>query len=282
MNHQFQLFESHSHTTLCQHATGSIGEYAAVANAVGLAGLIVTCHNPMPNGFASHVRMAESEFDVYTDLVENARQDWEDRLEIRLGLEADFFPGMETYLEQQIASAPFHYVLGSVHPQLKEYKAAFWNGDAEAFQRQYFCHLADAAKTGLFDCLSHPDLVKNVTAEHWQPTRILSEIEAALDRIAETGIAMELNTSGLNKRIEEMNPFPAMLERMRERNIPVVLGADAHEPGRVGDHYVEALELLDYCGFQTVSVFENRQRCEIDIAAARNHLVQSRRMVSQR
>ena len=53
------IYESHSHTPLCKHADGWPVDYAAVAEERGLKGLIVTCHNPMPDGFSSGVRMAE-------------------------------------------------------------------------------------------------------------------------------------------------------------------------------------------------------------------------------
>ncbi len=68
------LYESHSHTPLCNHADGNPSEYAAVADQRGLKGLIVTCHNPMPDGFSANVRMREDQFDRYLQLVESTRQ----------------------------------------------------------------------------------------------------------------------------------------------------------------------------------------------------------------
>ena len=67
------IYESHSHTPLCKHADGWPVDYAAVAEERGLKGLIVTCHNPMPDGFSSGVRMAESEFGRYLEIIEEAK-----------------------------------------------------------------------------------------------------------------------------------------------------------------------------------------------------------------
>ncbi len=225
------IYETHSHTPLCKHAIGEPQEYADVAHRRGLRGLMVTCHNPMPHGFSARVRMSEDEFDTYVELVARAREEWSGRIDVRLGLEADYFPGYESWLERQLNSAEFHYVLGSVHPQIGEYKERFWRGDPIDFQRTYFQQLAEAAETGLFDCLAHPDLVKNQTADHWVPESIMDDICRVLDRIAATGIAMELNTSGMNKVVPQFNPFPVMLVEMCERSIPVVIGGDAHKPG---------------------------------------------------
>jgi histidinol-phosphatase (PHP family) len=63
-----------------------------------------------------------------------------------------------------------------------------------------------------------------------------------------------------------------MLELIRVRGIPVVLGADAHRPGRVADRYEEALRMLADLGFTTVSLFLDRKRREISIPRALNSL----------
>ena len=262
------LYESHSHTPLCMHAVGEPTEYAAAAKSRGLKGLIVTCHNPMPNGFSARVRMREDQFDEYIGLVQHTADLWIDQVDVRLGLEADFFRGHEAYLESQLRSADFQFVLGSVHPQIPEFRAAYWQDDLVAVQRTYFDLLAESAETGLFDSLAHPDLIKNFTADQWQPETIMDDICLALDRIAKTGVAMELNTSGVNKTISEMNPFPGMLRQIAERGIPVTIGADAHEPGRVADGYETALRLLSECGFTHVSYFLQRQRHDIPIQQA--------------
>ena len=257
------LFESHSHTPLCNHANGDPSEYAAVALTRGLRGLIVTCHNPMPGGFSHHVRMREDQFDEYVDLVAKTRDEWQGRVDVRLGLEADYFEGCEAYLEKQLASADFHFVLGSVHPQISEFRAKYWQPDAVDVQRTYFRLLAQSAETGLFDSLAHPDLIKNETSNSWYPEAIMNDIRYALDRIAATGVAMELNTSGVNKTISEMNPFPAMLKEMCQRNIPITLGADAHAADRVADGYGTALQLLVECGFTHVNFFLERKRQQV-------------------
>ena len=262
------LYESHSHTTLCKHADGEPSEYAEVALRRGLKGLIITCHNPMPNGFSSRVRMAESELDQYIDLVATTTDQYAGQLDVRLGLEADYFEGMESYLERQLNSADFHFVLGSVHPQIDEFRERYWQDDLVEVQRTYFRLLAKSAETGLFDSISHPDLIKNFTAQAWSPDLIMDDICRALDRIAATGVAMELNTSGIKKTIPEFNPMPSMLREMAARQIPITLGSDAHIPERVADGYGSAMKLLKECGFTHVNYFLHRRRHPLSIDAA--------------
>ncbi len=266
------LYETHSHTPLCKHAVGQPEDYAAIAESRGLRGIIITCHNPMPAGFSPRVRMSVDEFDEYVTMVARARDTWDGRVDVRLGLEADYFVGYESWLEKQLAASDFHYVLGSVHPQIAEFRQRYWTDDPVEIQRVYFELLAEAAETGLFDSMAHPDLIKNETPNDWQPAHIMDSIRGTLDRIAAAGVAMELNTSGANKIIPEMNPFPEMLTEIAARKIPIVIGADAHKPGRVADRFEMALDLLSECGFTHVSYFLDRVRHEISIKAARGSL----------
>lgn len=262
------LYESHMHTPLCKHARGNPTDYAAMAWERGLKGIVVTCHNPPVDGWSPHVRMADTQFDDYVELIDQARQEWAGRIDVRMGLECDFVPGMERAIEAQLARGDFHHVLAGVHPQLRDYKARFDTGDPVAFQHTYFEHLALAAESGLFDTIAHPDLVKNEDPDAWDLPRLRERISDTLDRIAAAGVAMELNTSGLQKRIPEMNPTRAILEEMLARGIPVMLGADAHAPERVAADYVPALELLRDVGFREVNVTLDRRRRPVEIDAA--------------
>lgn len=262
------LFETHSHTTLCNHAFGEPRAYAEQAWRRGLAGLITTCHCPMPDGYSSHIRMSPADFPSYVQLVERNTREWRGEVDVLLGLESDYIPGAEKWLKQLHARADFHYILGSVHPQVAEYRAIYFKGDAVEYQRTYFTHLAQAAETGLYDSLAHPDLVKNESPANWNLESMLPHIGECLDRIAATGIAMELNTSGEMKAIPEMNPSPAILREIHRRGIPIVIGADAHVPERVGDKFEKALGLLKEIGFESVSGFRQRKRHDIPIDRA--------------
>jgi len=262
------LYESHCHTPLCKHATGLPSDYAAVAAQRGLKGIIVTCHAPLPDGLGLDHRMAPEEFDAYVELVARARAEFAGRVDVRLGLESDYFPGIEAWTERLHARVPLHHVLGSVHMQVPHYKNRYYNGDDFAYQQTYFSHLAVSAETSLFDTLAHPDLVKNEAPHAWIFPRIQPHIERALDRIAATGVALELNTSGLQKALPEMNPGPRMLALVRARGIPVVLGSDAHRPSRVAADFGPALRLLADLGFTHVSYFLERRRHELPLTEA--------------
>lgn len=266
------LYESHCHTPLCKHAFGEPDEYAATALARGFKGITFTCHCPLPDGFSANVRMAPEQIDDYVAMIAATREAFAGRLDVRLGLESDYFPGVEPWLEELHSRVPLSHVLGSVHYQVGDYRRLFYTGDVHSYQELYFEHLALSAESGLFDTLAHPDLIKNESPADWNFPRIRPYLERALDRIAATGVAMELNTSGVQKALPEMNPSPAQLRMMWERGIPVVIGADAHVPERVGDGYPAALHLLLQAGYTEASYFLDRKRHAVPIRAALRQL----------
>lgn len=259
-------YDSHMHTPLCKHAWGEPEEYAAQGVKAGLKGIIFTCHCPMPDGFWPTVRMADSEFDAYLEMVDRAAKAFKGKLDVRLGLESEYFPGMEGWIEKLHKRADFDYILGGLHWQARDYLAKFETGTIEAFRKSYFNHLAASAETGLYDCLAHPDLVKNYHPDSWCLAIVKGSIATSLDRIAATGVAMELNTSGLNKSYSEMNPGMEMLRMMADRGIPVVIGSDAHRANRVGEHFMTALSHLQEAGYEKVGYFLKRQRIDLKIS----------------
>lgn len=268
---QALLYDSHCHTPLCRHAVGEPEEYAAIAMQRGLAGLTITCHGPTSREWDYCMR--SEQWPEYLRLCGRARAAFAGQIDVRTGVECDFMPGMESYWSDFLDRYDLSHVLGSVHPHVGDYRKAFATGDALAYQETYFDHLALAAETRLFDTLSHPDIVKNIDPQQWQLDRILPAIQKSLDRIALTGVAMELNTSGLGKDIAEMNPAPAILREMARRGIPVVLGSDAHSPQRVASHFEDALYLLQQCGFHNVSFFVDRRRRDVNLHAAQASLI---------
>lgn len=266
------VYDQHMHTPLCRHADGEPELYAAVGAQRGLAGVVFTCHNPMPESYGHTARMAEHEMDQYLAMIRRTGEDFAGRLDVRVGLECDYFPGYEKYLDKQIKGMPFNHILGSVHPFLQIWRDRFHTGSALEAQKTYFSQLADAAETKLFSTIAHPDLIKNQTAAEWNFTAIADHVGACLDRIAKAGVAMEINTSGLLKTVKEMNPNPAMLAMMRRRKIPVVVGSDAHTPTRVADQFLRAYDLLEQIGYTHISIFLDRKRRDIPIVDARASL----------
>lgn len=194
--------------------------------------------------------------------------------DLRLGIEADFVPGTEDRTANLLQARDFDYVVGSVHflrdqsLDMEDWSVWASTRSAEDIWRRYFQTLGEAARSGLFDILAHPDLVKVWGAERPMPEGDLRRYyELAMDGIAESGIAIEVSTAGLRKRAREIYPAPALLEMCLEAGCPVALSSDAHRPEDIGADYEQALELLAGLGVGELCVFEHRQRRSEPIGA---------------
>ena len=196
------------------------------------------------------------DIEKYVQAVVSAR---ERGLPVKLGLEVDYVRGREDETRELLAPYPWDYLLGSVHfidglgvdgeePRLLDVV-----GVDEAW-RVYFETLAAAARSRLFDALSHPDLVKIFGV---RPDSF--DYSDTADAIAESGVAIEVSTAGLRKPVGELYPDPAFLSACRERGVPVTLASDAHSPDVVGRDFDRALELMRSAGYETVTVFEQRR-----------------------
>lgn len=230
-------------------------------------------------GVSEHVYRFAQALDVWQHPLwrECAHDDLEDYCrfvredtDLRLGIEADFVRGAEDRIANLLEAHDFDYVVGSVH-FLREHSLdtddhSVWGSgrSAEEIWREYFTTLGEAARSGLFDILAHPDLVKVWGPTH--PERPLPEgdlrsyYELAIDGIAESGVAIEVSTAGLRKRAQEIYPAPAFLAMCLEAGAPVALSSDAHRPEDVGADYDQALELLESVGVGELCVFERRER----------------------
>lgn len=186
---------------------------------------------------------------------------------IRLGIEADYVQGTEDRLEDLLSKRPFEFVIGSVHflgdRSLDTDEYSVWDdrSDPDEIWRRYFETVAQAARSGLFDVLAHPDLVKVWGRARQLPSRDKRfYYEPAVEAIAETGTTVEVSTAGLRKAVGEIYPAPAFMEMCVEAGVNFALSSDAHEPDQIGFGYDVALEFLESHGVSELAVFENRRR----------------------
>jgi histidinol-phosphatase (PHP family) len=191
-----------------------------------------------------------------------------EQTDLRVGIEADFIAGREDRMATLLEARDWDYVIGSVHflgdlavdhPDYDVWDHRSHRPD-EVWAR-YFETLGEAARSGLFDVLAHPDLVKVWGARRPRPEGDLRRFyERAMEGIAESGIAVEVSTAGLRKPTGELYPAPAFLEMVLDAGNPIALSSDAHTADELGFRYDEALEALARLGVEEVAVFEGRER----------------------
>ena len=186
---------------------------------------------------------------------------------LRLGIEMDFIPGREDRIATLLDAYRFDYVVGSVHfirgsaVDHDAYDAWEELGDTDRVWRLYFEVLAEAARSGLYDILAHPDLVKVWGAARPAPRRDPRfYYEPAVEAIAESGVAVEVSTAGLRKPVGELYPSQAFAEMCLDAGVVFALSSDAHVPEHIGHEYERAVETMRGWGIGQIAVFEQRRR----------------------
>jgi histidinol-phosphatase (PHP family) len=256
----------HTHTRLSD-GTGKPVDYARAARERGIAEIGLSDHAPI-TGRAVSWAMRPADLAEYVRLVRDAQRAVP-KVSVKLGLEVDYLPGCDAWVRVLAAMYPWDYFLGSVH-FLGEFPvdraAADWqHEDLAARWREYFALWADAARSGLFDALAHPDLPKKFG---FRPAGDLTPLhEEALRVVAAAGVAIEVSTGGLRQPCHEIYPAPEFLRLACRLGIPVTLGSDAHRPEDVGRDFDQAVALLRSCGYSQVSQFTARQRTLVPLAA---------------
>jgi histidinol-phosphatase (PHP family) len=188
----------------------------------------------------------------YVDAVVEAKNR---NLPVKLGLEVDFEPSLVDQTREILAPSPWDYLIGSIHfidglgidadPSLVETV-----GPDEAWTR-YYDTLGAAAESELFEVLGHPDLVKFFGPQlDWD----WSGFAGALD-----GVCLEISTAGFYKPHGRIYPDPRLLTAARGHDVPITLASDAHVPQNVGRDLDKAIEHARAAGYETVTVFDQRE-----------------------
>jgi histidinol-phosphatase (PHP family) len=254
------LIDYHMHTELTD-GTGRPVEYARVAVERGLTEIGCSDHAPLPGDPDTNWTLRKAELETYVGWVREAQQAVP-RLPIKLGLEVDYLRGCAGWVRELAGMYPWDFFLGSVHSIGDwpiDLTAKAWEGqDVDQRWREYFDLWKQAARSGLYDSLAHPDLPKKF---NYRPTRDFTAVyEDALQAVAEAEVAIEVSTAGLRKPCREMYPSRQFLAIARRQGIPVTLGSDAHLPQDTGADFDQAVALLRACGYDRICRFTQRRR----------------------
>jgi histidinol-phosphatase (PHP family) len=187
--------------------------------------------------------------------------------DLRLGIEMDFIPGREDRIANVLDGREWDFVVGSVHflrdHSLDTEDYSVWGAgeSAEKIWRRYFETVAESARSGLYDIIAHPDLVKVWGRSAPRPdTDLRRYYEPTVEAFLDAGVAVELSTAGWRKPVAEQYPSVPFLEMLVDAGCPLALSSDAHQPDQVGFQYERAVELLESLGVRELAVFERRER----------------------
>ena len=254
----------HIHT-LFSDGKNNPEEYIAAASEAGIREL----------GFSEHINLFRSGHEwcmdpartpEYIKCIKGLKKVNKD-IQIRIGLEVDYFPGGEPDIYEFVNRYKLDYIIGSVHyygdTTVDGSPAFYEDKDIDELYSSYFELLFLAIESGLFDILGHADLIRIYNFKpSFPPDYLYRELA---NRLSKHDVAIELNTNGRNRPFADFYPDRRFLHLFKQKNVPVCVNSDAHFSGRVGQYFDEAYKLLREAGYKEMCTFNKRERYMVPV-----------------
>ncbi len=253
--------DSHMHTAFSHDSQVLLELYAAQAAELGVREIAITDHIdflPGSPGFRYF------DYEVRRKVIAEAAERWAGKVRIRHGVEITYESRFEDVIREHLAGHHYDYSIGSVHavsdsPYARDRVATFAAGKTvgEAVA-PYFAEVGLAIRSGMFDTIGHLDQVKRWLLP-WFPTAAFATIPAAYEKLlvplVASGMALEVNASGLRYPERETYPAAWVVARFRELGGErVTVGSDAHMPTSFAFGLEEAAEIVAQAGFTRLSL----------------------------
>jgi len=266
-----QYEDWHTHNALCRHAVGTVEDYVKKAIEYGLN--VIGSSDHFPYEYLSskipsledipyeEYAMPLNDLESYILQLENLREKYADKIHVRFAFEIDYFKHQDYVLDKYLKKFmnKLDYILGSVHVLfgkagtfafddgrfLNKYKE--YDGNDDIYLEFYNC-LQDMIKSPFeLDIVSHFD-----------------KVIQTLELVKKHDLTIEINTSGLRKKVKEQYPSIEIIKHIYDLDIPILLGSDAHKPVDIAYKFEEITKLLKNVGFNQFAHFEKRKRSYVD------------------
>ena len=250
-----------------------VARYWRVARSRGLAEIAVTEHVyrfSVAAGWIDHPGWRDGCVCDVEDYVRLLTAAAAAGLPVRAGIELDWVPGREPEIAAVAGGHPWDVVLGSYHwlglREIDHRANSVWETASEAdIWERYVDGWCDAAASGIYDTMAHPDLAKVFGSRPPDPKRLYGRmVEAA----AAAGVCIEVGSAGYRRALGELYPAPDLLAGFARAGVPVTLGSDAHDPAGVGRDLDRALTELAAAGYRAITAFRGREPRELPLARA--------------
>ena len=242
----------HTHTVRCHHAKGTEREYIEQALARGVQILGFSDHTPQvfDDGYVSSIRMLPEQLEDYVITLRRLREEYAGRIQIRIGLEVEYYPKIFNRLMNLIRPWELDYLILGQHfsENEPEGRACPQPTESETDLERYVKQVIQAMETGVFSCVAHPDILyytgETKAYRKWY--------EKLCVRAKELCIPLEMNMLGYVTG--RHYPNKAFFRIAREVGNDVILGCDAHDPERVANPSEEkcCIQFLEECGIDQI------------------------------
>ena len=270
------LCDSHVHSKNSFDGESTVLEICNSAVEKGISAVTITDHMEAPEirlGDRSVYGNAVKQITQSVKDVETLAPEFEGRVRLLRGMELGEPMHMPKLTKRAMEIADFDFILASVH-NLKDmedfYYLEYNSRNTDELLRMYFDELLDTAENADFDSLAHLTYPLRYVCERTDIKVDLDKYIDAIDSIFKALIkrekALEINTSGLFKKIAATMPDINLVRRFRELGGKyITIGSDAHNCNDLAQGIEQGIELAKVCGFDHFTVFKNRKPEMVEI-----------------
>lgn len=271
----------HTHSRYCD-GKGELREYVEYALAHGFSHLGFSGHAPVP--FENTFGIKADQYLNYCNEVRALRDEYAGRIDIKLGLEIDYIPGVLEDFSELKERGNLDYCIGSVHlvphpdianhrmqldpehPELWFIDGSKWetydqglneifHGDIRAGVKAFFHQSCEMIERNRPTIVGHFDkIVMHNRGRYfdYEEPWFLNLVNETVQLIKETGCIAEINTRGIyKKRHNDYYPARRTLVEMNRKGIPVIVSTDAHSPENL-DQFEGAHQFLKEINYREI------------------------------
>ncbi len=239
------IYNFHTHTERCGHASGSDEDYIKCSIEAGIKYLGFSDHAPclFPHGFDDFYRVPYDRAESYVSDLRLLREKYKKDIQISIGLEMEYYP---LYFDEMLKTSRnigAEYLILGQHFLNSEYPdgiGAAGPTDNDEVLSLYVDEVIEAMKTGVFTYLAHPDLTC-FTGDAEVYDREIRRLCLAAKKY---DTPLEINLAGI--RYNKHYPCDAFWKIAGETHAPVTIGYDAHRSEDMlnTDQLIKSAELI--------------------------------------
>lgn len=216
------------------------------------------------------------DYHAISDAIDVLRPSFDGRLRIRKGIEITYQKTREDEIGGFLEGKDYDFVTGSVHlvgdfdiSQERGTERFFFHCTREDAIRSYFETTLNLVSCNLFDVLGHFEMLRRYAlrySDDYSYREFSESIDEILKALVETGMVLEVNTSGLRHLPRETYPRPEVIERfvaLGGRHLTV--GSDAHLAEHIGYEIPALVSTLKSMGIRQLTTFRKRKRGVIHV-----------------
>lgn len=240
------IYNYHTHTKRCKHASGTPEEYLLRAIGNGMKYMGFSDHIPLKlsDGTESAFRIPDCEGKAYCDEIKNLREKYKDKIDIKVGFEMEYYSEyFDEMLKKAISYGAEYLILGQhyLKPENIAINHTIIKTDDEDELKNYVTTVISAMKTGVYTYVAHPDIFNfagdnKIYQEEMRKLCIASR---------ELNVPLEINFLGI--RENRNYPNDNFWRIAGEEKSPVIFGCDAHAVSSAydADSIIYAKKLVD-------------------------------------